>query len=407
MKIVNSGIAGDLTELTVTVNEKDITEAVNVVHIYQNMTYITNSGALDVVDTRNLLMQIPLNVGAKVKISYTTKTSSETDGTAEWDFIIYRIGDKVASEAEASSYTVYMADESLFLSQNKRIYKSFQSSTCADMVSKIVSEHLDVSCSTHPDDKSIQFISPGWSPFRTIAWLTKVATRSKAADYFFFQYADRSFGFKSFEELYASNSESCNITLDRTVANLANSSGDVDRDAGTAFAQFSFEHFDGLLSLAGGYFKSKLATYDIITKKWEIKEFKLGDDNSEDKNRTRDDSDLFLQAEDPSMSFSPKHAGMFSNPSYLDNVEEWQMSRKSSVLKFEQEKLLLQVAGGAKVKDWFAKNCEVDLPSMDSFREDRYDRYRRGRYLITAIHHNINKTVYRANIQLCKKRLEE
>lgn len=408
MIIENAGIYGDLRKLSVKVNGFDITDAVASTNIYQDVFSPTNTGFLVVNDTTNLLMKLPINVGAKVTIEYETKVGSECgDGSVGWNFIIYRIGEKEVTNQEIQSYTIFLADKAFLLNQTKRVNRSFSNMKCSDAVSKIVKETLGAKLVNHADEKSIHFIVPGWTPFRAIGWLGKIAMKKGAADFIFYQSGDGEFSFKSFEELYSSRSESCGITFEMRPTNLADDKHAAEFDFCRSITQYTFEHFDGLANLTAGYYQNKLATYDIMDKKWDVKTFKFGDDSALDKSKLKDDDGLFMGAEDANISFVPKHSKMFKAPGYADNAQEWQTSRKSSLLKFDQEKLIIQLPGGAMSYSWFGKNCEVDLPSQDSFKREKFDKKRRGRYLITAIHHAINKDAYMVNIELCKKRLEE
>lgn len=159
--------------------------------------------------------------------------------------------------------------------------------------------------------------------------------------------------------------------------------------------------------MASGFYSSKTASYDFKTKSWETKTFKFGDDSAEDKKYLKVDSEFLMDSEDANVSFIPKHTGMFENASYSDTANEWVASRKSSLMKFEQEKLIIQIAGSAGAAKWFAKSCDVDLPAQDSLSDEEFDRQRRGRYVITHMGHMINKDTYRINCELVKKRLEE
>lgn len=407
MIIENAGLYGDMRKFVVTVNGKDITNAVTAVNIFQDVFSPTNTAIINIVDTENLLMRLPINVGAKVTVEYATKVGSkEGDGSASWSFMIYRIGEKEITNQEIQSYVIFVADKAFLNNQTKRIYRSYANLKCAAAVKKVVEEYLGGELVSHTDDSSIHFIATGWTPFRTIAWLSKIATKQQAADYAFFQYPDGKFAFKSFETLYSSQAESCGIKFEMHPTNTADEKHAAEYDYCTSISQYSFEHFDGLTNLAGGYYQNKLAVYDMMAKKWTVKNFKFGDDNAADKAKLKDDNGLFLGAEDSNISFVPKHPGMFKTPAYSDKADTWQTSRKSAILKFDQEKLVIQLPGGGKTAKWFGKNCEVDLPAQDSFRRERYDKQRRGRYLITAINHSLNKDAYLVTIELCKKRLE-
>jgi hypothetical protein len=82
-------------------------------------------------------------------------------------------------------------------------------------------------------------------------------------------------------------------------------------------------------------------------------------------------------------------------------------SRKSNLMKFEQNKIIFQIPGSAGAAKWFGKSVTIDLPSSNSLDSDEpIDKRLRGKYLITNMAHMINKDRYMINIEACKKRLE-
>lgn len=256
-------------------------------------------------------------------------------------------------------------------------------------------------------DNTMQMIVPGWTPFHTMSWLLQTSTKDNAADYAFYQTWDGNFAFRSFEQLYSNPDDYAEITFQIRPANLRDEKGDSMYDYSTTIGVYWFDHFDGLSNLASGFYTSKTASYDFMSKKWETKTFKFGDDNAEDKKYLKVDSDYMLDAEDSNISFIPKHSGMFNNAAYSDTADAWIASRKSSLMKFEQEKLIIQFPGTAGAAKWFAKSCDVDLPAQDSMSDEEFDIQRRGRYVITHMAHMINKDTYKINAELVKKRLEE
>lgn len=398
---------GDLKSFKVFIGDNDVTAAAVSAHVFQEIFSPTTTAIINFMDTTNLLMTLPIRSGSIIKVEIETDMNCKGDGAQSWEFVIYKIGDKTIGSQGVQEYSIYAADAAFLINQTKRIRKAYKGVKASDIVTNVVKENFGRDCEVDGTDNTMQMIVPGWTPFNTISWLLKTAMKDGAADYAFFQRANGAFAFKSFEVMYSDPAEYSDITFFVAPANAHDAVGDSAFDYSTAIGAYWFEHFDGLSNLAGGYYSSTTATYDFNTKEWKTHSFQFGDDNADDKKALRVDSDFLIAGNEANVSFVPKHTGMFDNASYADTAQEWMASRKSSLLKFDQEKLIIQIAGSAGAADWFGKSCDVDLPSQDALSRDEFDTQRRGRYLITHMAHMINKDTYKINCELVKKRLEE
>lgn len=402
------GKPGDLKKFVVRINEMDVTEAVVSAHIFQDMFAPVNTVMLNFSDTNNLLMNLPILPGSKLTIELATEVGSETaDGELSWEFVIYRIADRDMLNSKHLVYSIHAADQALIVNQSKRVRRSYSDMKVTDIAKSILTEYIGAGCDDHPSDNNTHVIIPGWTPFYALSWLLKSALKDGAADYVVFQQPDSRFSFKTFEQLYSSDEESSGITFVIRPTNMKDDIGGDLHDYTTVINKYHFEHFDAMANMTSGYYKNQLATYDLIKKKWETADFSLGDDNAADKKAHALDNDILASSAESNITFMPKHPGMSIKSTYLDNADKWQTSRKSSVHKFDQEKLVIQLPGSARSAEWFAKNCMVDLPSQDFQSDEEFDKQRRGRYLVTAVAHMINKDAYMINMELIKKRLEE
>lgn len=409
MKFEQGASWGDLKRFSVFVNDTDITDAVMAAQVFQDLFAPTTTAIVNLMDTTNLLMNLPIRAGATLRIELETDLNCEGDGEQTWEFVIYKVGDKDVSNDKIQLYSLFAAHKAFLLNQTKRIFRSYANQSTDKIAQNVVSEFLEGEAVTHESDTVISMIAPGWSPFYTMGWLLKTSITQNAADFAFFQQYDGKFAFKSFEKLYSSEDEYSGTTFVIRPTNMRDDKGDSLYDYSTSINNYHFDHFDAISNLSSGFYKNKTVTYDFINKSWSEKTFTFGDDNAEDKEMMKVDQDFILDSENVNISFMPKHPGMFdSSESYLDKAETWQTSRKSSLMKFNQEKLIVQFPGTAKACQWFGKSCDVDLPSQDSLNADEvFDRQRRGRYVITAMAHMIGKDTYTINAEMVKKRLEE
>jgi len=404
MRVENSGFHGDIKTIKLTCDGKDITTFFSSITIYQDIFTPCWSANITIEDSANIIMNIPIRPGSSIEVSVETSTDSILDGQKSYQFIIYKVGDKLFMNQMQSKYTLYCASKGFLTNQNVRIQKTYANMKPEDAVSNICSEFLGGSLSKQDtSDVNYHVIVPNWTPYVAGWWYAKLALKNNASDFVFFMNDFDQYSFRSIEEIY--KNEKSGVTFKQKPANYREG-GDFVDDYCIMITKYHTFHYDGMGNLASGYYKTKLLSYDVINKKWESKSFSFGDDIPEDKEKKP--WDVYDQAENANVSFLPKHPGLHSNPTIDDQVTNWHVSRKSNLMKLEQDKLQIQLPGGAKAWEYLGKNCEVELPShQDQSEADVYDKYFKGRYLISHICHILTQDHYTLNLELLKKRHEE
>lgn len=399
---------GDLKKFKVTIADEDVSDAVTSCDIYQDIFTPTWTAQIFMDDSANLLMKLPIRAGAKVKVKVETDYGGFAgDGEKEFEFVVYRVGDKNLVNHMHQRYTVFCADKAFLENQGKRVRRGFVNQKAEDMLSTIVSEDLGGgSVDSHPSDSNLSVVIPAWSPFNAAGWLSKVAVCKGAADYCFFQTDAGKFAFKSFEKMYGSDEEKVDIVFVQRPQGILAESGDYEEDFTLQVQSYAWQHFDGMAGIASGLYKSKTVSFDMVSKAWQEKVFTFGEDTPADaKFKNFEDG---IAQEESNVSFTPKFPDMFDQgESVLDTADDWIGSRKSALQKMDMERLVVQIPGSVKSWEWLGKNVQVDLPSQQDVEGEKLDKQRKGRYVVVAICHNIKKSAYATNIELVKKRLEK
>lgn len=407
MIIDKGGMFGDLKKFIVTCNGEDISQTVGKVELYQDIFLPSWTARIHVSDSNNMLMLLPVKPGVEVTIEVETKCGSEIgDGTKKFTMYVFSISDRQFQNQRHCTYIINVASKSFLINQSKRLSKAFSKKKVEKIVEEIVSENLGGSIDKKEEtDQEYHVIIPNWSPYTAIQWCTKLAIKDGAADFMFFMKDEDKYWFKPIEKLYTD--EKTGVTFELKPTNMRNEAGDFDTDYCKMISSYHFDHYEGLSNLAAGYYKNKLLSYDVINKKWESKLFSFGDDISEDKEKKPWDSEIFDNADDASVSFMPKHPGLHENPTMDDTLTTWHPSRKTNLLKLNQDRLIIQVPGGVKLWEFLGKSCEVDLPSQQDVEEGKeFDEQFKGSYLVVAVAHFFGKDAYMANLELVKKRHE-
>lgn len=408
MLVENQTRPGDLTKFVVKIGDNDISDAVTDAHIFQDIFSPNWTANIILRDSSNLLMILPILPGDKVTVEIETKMGSETDDLKEFSFIISAITDKILENPGTYSYTLACVHETSIKQQTKRISKAYTDKKVSDIVKNICQEYLDGDCEAIETDNSVSLLVPNKAPLSAIAWISKMALKDKAADFFFYQIDDDKYAFKNFETMFSSDEENVPVTLTNGVTELRDEKANYQIDYMLNIGQYHFQHFDAVSNLNTGFYKNKLLSYDVVNKKWESKVFTYGDDCPQDAEMKSWDDPIFDNAENFSISFKPKHPGSFSRGSNAcDSAGDWLTSRKSAIQKADQERLIAQLPGGVGTWKWLGKNINVDILSQEDRSGETKDKYRDGKYVVACVAHMISKAFYAVNLEMVKKRLNE
>lgn len=406
MIIQNSGLPGDLKEFTVRIDGKDISQFVTACTIYMDILAPAWTCNVSIEDHNNLIMNLPIRQGEKIEIKVETGLDSELDGEKTFEFVVGNITDRAFINTMHQTYSIVGVTEASIKNSGTRISQAFTNMSPTAIVSKIVSEHIkDTTVETHDATNTVTTIIPNISPYNAIAQMCRVAVIQDRADFVFFQSDNKKYSLKSIGKIY--ESEDSGFTFIMRPSSLRDSSGNLKYDYCMAFTEYQISHYNSTVNKASGYYANKVVQFDLLTQNWSEKTFKFGDDVSEDAAKKSWDKDSLFEQDDSSVTFIPRHAGMGEGDTILDSSTTWHGSRKSSLLKLEQENVVIQLPCGVKVWESIGKTCKLDLPSQQDHTDETYDKQMKGKYIIGAIALWLGKHAAFTNLQLIKLRHEQ
>lgn len=403
------GRPGDIKRVIITLDGIDISSGVIATHIWQDIFTASWSCKLIVGDTTNMIHTLPIKQGMEIGITLETELTNKTKDAKQFKFILFAITDRTFEKSRFQSYALEGVSKSFIKNQQKRVSKHY-SDTPDQIVSKIVSDKLGGTCKTSSAGSKIDVIIPNLSPIMAANFVCKFAKAGQAADCVFFMTDDDEYIMESVEKLYTSDEYKSGWTLLQGEANAKDTIGNQGDEVVFYISGYTFEHYDALMNMTGGFYANQVVTYDFTKKKWEERNFKHGDDISSDHSMSTFSGSVFDDSKLANQSFIPKYDMLFdkkASPFKSDNLEDWVGSRKSSMLKLEQDRLFVQIPGNVIMWQALGKNIEIDLPSHEDMTGETLDKYYKGTYLITAVHHTVQGTHYNVNLELVKKRLAE
>ena len=95
MKVEKSGNFNDIKSLKAYIDGNEITSHINQINIYQDIFLPCWTSIVTIEDSSNILMRLPIKPGSTFKVDIETQTESIFDGNKSYEFIIYKLGDKI------------------------------------------------------------------------------------------------------------------------------------------------------------------------------------------------------------------------------------------------------------------------------------------------------------------------
>lgn len=393
----------DLDTLIITIDGKEITDAVVCMYIFQDIFNPVWQANIELIDTTNKITYDNIKSNSVVSITMGTKQGFDTDGDYSFKMSIYEIGDRVQQNSNTTSYVIKCANADFIKNNTARVKKSFCDKKQSDIVRSIVSDCLSGSVgdsvpkpaqlqphtpykkkdgkrTPSQSDQEITWLAPNISPFNAIAQMLKSSMNKGKADFVFFTKNLQSniYSFESLSGMW--DRKPCVKFVQRP--NAIKKNGDYPNNKNLEFSHFAFDHFNTITNTITGYNGTTAFTYDVKTKQWS-------------KNAKG-------QSPDAACKFLPVHKGIFSNGSSMfDNSKEWFQTRREELFNSDQNLLKIQTPGHVKAFQWLGETCEIDLPSNNSVKDPlELDEKYKGKYMIVAVGHVITKQDYFVNIEL-------
>lgn len=389
-------------KIQITIDGDDITDSWTSIKIYQSIDSPTWSCELNLMDSKNLIENLPILHGSNLKILISTKDNCPTDDTIEFSFYIYNIGNKFSNNQNVETYTIKGVHKMFLLNNTIRINKKFKNSVITDSIQEIVSESfpdVSIDCPIPSEDTADSLIC-NWTPFISIGWLLKQAHKDNIADYLFFQSDLNDFTLGSIKSMYKDDSNKLEEIITYKVQNTGNSDP-------YNIIKHVWDHVDVQQNLQNGYYKSTVTSYDFLNKNWQ--ETVHVNESEELKNEGKAkqwNDELFDNSEKAAIAFIPKMPNSFEGKTGYDQSDKWVASRKACLQRLDSEKFSAQLKGSVGTYKWLGKHIYIDLPSNDINGSDFYSRFRKGYYLTSAIVHYITPSMYLNNFEFVKMELE-
>lgn len=396
---------GDISFFEVRINGEDVTNFVMNTQLFMDIFTPFWTCQLLFADGQNLLMNLPITVGSVLTVEAETNAPMPCSGRKLFKYIIHKIENRKMQKQENQTYILHGITQQFFANQKTRVQKSFVNMTPIEIAGQLVAAMGGGLGRTDNDPEKYDLIIPNWSAVPGIEWLCRFAKipDKKAADFLFWQQDDGVFSFRSLEKMFK---DKIGLKLRQMQPNLRSNNHNDDAESFVNMESYEFlESHNSGNKLQAGFYANTILTHDIINKTMEFTKFQMGDDIQEDQQKKNFKGESLTDLYQSHISYTPDHPGMNSGVNPENTHKDWTGSRKTNMMKLEENRILVTMPGAICMWNYLGQTCEVKLPSHQDLVEIDYDEYMKGDYLVMAIKHSIGFGHCKSYLELGKKRL--
>ncbi len=439
----------------------DIRNIFTDINIFESIFTPTISGYIEIVDATNIISgtkSLPLLGNEQIYIDlevpqhkyYGQSDPIKNSQTSSNDWIdnkkyinfvgrVIDIRNRAMIRERSQIYEIHFVSEEAVLDKNMKISKSYKNKTIDYIVESIVKDFgTNATYEIEKTSGVTNVVIPNWNPIQTINWLASrsISMTYNTPTYFFFQTlyndgptsSDRisynrskfnkdftsKFWFLSLDDMLAYDARK---TIFYRPGNLPEQ---LPNFISPALANYAYSNssnyeitnaFNTLLNNSNGLYNSTLITHNITYKEWKKIPYNYKDQFDkfnhlannqiysgvqDVKGRRFDDQEY----KESKVIFST--TGTKENPNHLEKISSPRLSRLASLSYF---RIRLELPGDCTLES--GDIVSFEMPSPEAGGEDKFDKYYRGNFLITAIRHSINRNRYNITMECSKESLEE
>lgn len=425
----------------------DLNDFLVELNIYEDMFSNYLRGTVLLTDSRNLIEIGPIIGEEFLTISVRTPSF---DRRIKKTFKIFKVSDRsIIRDNNTQMYTLHFVSIELYYDILLPLFVSFEGKI-TDVVSKLFTDYIvsnrdydisggetqtsvrEIESETpliilNDTANSVKFVATGWTPFRTINWLaSKSIPLNETSKNFVFFESNKAFYFGSIEYLLKDVTQSDSYIGEYSIsaANIRDGKDtpDINREYFIAKDVEMVETTDGIKNFTNGYLASRLITLDVYNKKYQAIDYDYTEQYRKQWHTSgsgHTSIPIFatngLRNPFTHISYYPVNPKLFQNSAsdhFKDNISEKMGdiygNRRSSMLDLSNLKLHMTVPGRTDIE--VGNILKFKYPGLggkdeSTSEEESIDKQYSGYYLITAIHHKINKITHFMTMECVKDSL--
>jgi hypothetical protein len=324
-------------------------------------------------------------------------------------YYIYKITNREYSKEKEVVYTIKAISQEFLVDANTKISKGFNGNISEIARSIMLKEGLNTQKNIviDPATNKTRFTANYWTPSRCLNILSASAVdSSNSPSFLFFENRD-GFNFRSINSILTrqiyQQFKKDNYVRDTNYDGVT-SSRNIEEDYKRIISLSIPVVTDYMDDIQTGKIKSRMINYDILTKKYAVKDYSVKKDKAKPVwlNKNPAYSKYTLANAASTLISMPKHYNNFNN--YIDTTNSKTMQRRLSFFKLlESYKVNIQVYGRTD----YTVSQIVDLniskaTQLFKNENDPRDLIISGKYVVSALNHTITRDQHICNMELIK-----
>jgi hypothetical protein len=399
------------------INNIDVIPNAVELNIFEDLLSPTMTGSLVIVDTKNMIKNIPI-------IGEETLEIEVFDGysTLKGTFMIYKISDREQINFGVLKYTLNFCSAEMYLNAFTKVSKAYDSVFYQDAIKDIKENYLKSSKELLASTTKLKqcFVIPNWNPLNACSWIASRAQDEEyvGGNFLFFEDKDR-FNFLALENLIdeTKNKPFAEVSYDpmRKVEDYKHAYSQRQEKDTMRFEKMSIKKSSDVLeNMSFGMYKNRIKLIDIIHKGSEDFEYNYFEDFYKSKHLKGKLGDSYPLSSSNQLNnlydmtmdtrVFVKHQGLFTNEVPGGNqVQDWYSPRLSQMFQLDNFVIEGILPGELEMK--VGMILKFDMPNVENIDIGRTvtpDLAYSGNYLITSLRRMFQKDKFWIVVEIVK-----
>jgi len=385
-------------------NQLDILGLFTEMIIYENIFANSLSGVVTMIDTHNLITEMPITGEEWLMMKYKVR---DEDEIRELTFRTYKVGDRVI-DGNKQVYKIHFTTMEMYIDATMNVSRTF-TGHAETIISQMIKTELGSGKTLTADTSGnlLKITTPWWSPFKIAGWTTQKAVsadKARTSDYLFYEsltgYNFKNISLAKGQEAKTTFKYNHERAVDEEYRKDASIEMSLVKDFYTPLIVDQLDRFRHDL------YKTQVFAHDTTFKALNIHTYDLDKqwDEKPKLNKFRHFTKDLPSIVSPGVKLANEATYLYDSKTY-----DWQglitSQRKSSVMLNEMMKVDIEVWGRMDLAPGDVVN--LDIGRLIQSDTKTLDKYYSGRYLISAIHHRFAGKEYKLYLQLVKDSVKE
>jgi hypothetical protein len=384
-------------------------------NIYEDIFANGLSGFIVLVDSLNLIRYLQITGREKLRIRFATPGEDTDKDFLTKEFTIYKVSSEVKMQGDGKKLIrLEFVSPTVYQNAQLRISRAFSDMPYSDMVKAIMKDTLGVEVNACPTLGNRNIVVPNWNPMYAVSWLAKRSAAEvipEACDYVFYENLNGDYQFIPLSLLKKRQS----------IVKYHHTPTSRNPETGELFLKKEFYNIlsftiggrgDKMREVVSGVYGNNAVALDIVGKQAETEVYTYF--THRDRIPTISKYPLVSKLSDTYsgnvaayQKLFPKHSFKYDTVEDNDELHTISTRRQSQMNQFRTNTLTIVVNGDSRRR--VGEIVSVDIPSTEDpkGKDDWYDPYLSGRYMITAILHELGDGNYTMKMELVKDGYDE